>query len=433
MLAVFTIPLTDFELPAEVITLGVIAGLTYAVLGMGLTLTYKSSRVLNFAHGELGALPAIIIPVLVINYGWSYWSAMPLALVASAVGGALMELVVIRKLARSPRLIVLVATIGVSQLFFAIGALIPKEGRLGSAVFPTPFDASITIGNLRLGSGQLLILAVVPVVTVALAVFLQRSRVGMASRAAAENVDAAQLAGVPVRRISLAIWILAGVLAGISAILLGPTRPIVTRVALGPSLMVRALAAAMIGGLGSMPRVFAGGIVIGLVEALVQWNYPTGGTLEVVIFVVVLVSLLARRGLGAAARGGEATSWSLAGTVRDLEARLARKPRVRLTRAAFLVVLIALAVIVAVPMSNSQRVLMSSIALFAIMGLSLVVLTGFAGQVSLGQFAFVGLGAIVGGRMHQLGYPPWMAVLYAVLAGGLVALVIGLPAQAQRG
>src|SRR5439155_1104187 len=64
---------------------------------------------------------------------------------------------------------------------------------------------------------------------------------------------------------------------------------------------------------------------------------------------------------------------------------------------------------------------------------SLVVLTGFAGQVSLGQFAFVGLGALVGGRMHELGYPPWTACLYAVMAGGLAALIVGIPALRIRG
>jgi ABC-type branched-subunit amino acid transport system ATPase component/ABC-type branched-subunit amino acid transport system permease subunit len=91
------------------------------------------------------------------------------------------------------------------------------------------------------------------------------------------------------------------------------------------------------------------------------------------------------------------------------------------------------AFLIAIPASNGQRVLLSGIVLFAAMGLSVVILTGFAGQVSLGQFAFVGLGAVVGGRLHQLGYPAWSSVLYAVAAGGVVALAIGLPALRIRG
>ena len=421
-----------FEVPPEVVVLGLVTGLTYALLGAGLVLVYRSSRVLNFAHGEMGALGASLIPVLVVRYHWSYWEALPTALAVAAAAGAVLELFVIRKLAKAPRLIVLVATIGASQLFFAISSFIPKES-LGSAIYPTPFRASFNVGSLRVNTAEILILIVVPIATAGLVAFYRFTNLGLASRAAAENSDAAQLAGVPVRRVSLAIWTLAGLLAGVSAVLVGPTQPIVTRVALGPQLLVRALGAAMVGGLTSIPQVFLGGVAIGLLEALVKWNYPTGGAFEVALFVVIVVSLLARRGLGALARGGEGTSWSLAGALRPIHPALARHPRVKRARRAGLAALIAGAVLLPVPMSNGHRVLLTGIVLFALMGLSLVVLTGFAGQVSLGQFAFVAVGALVGGRMHQLGYPMWTGVLYAMAAGAVVAIVIGLPSLRIRG
>ena len=421
------------SVPIEVVVLGLITGMTYALLGIGLVLVYKTSRVINFAHGEMGALPAVLIPVLVVNHHWNYWPALLVSLLVAAAAGALTELVVIRKLGSGSRLILMVATIGASQLFFTLNAFIPRRGRLGRATFPTPFHASFHIGTLRLNTGELLILLVVPIVTVALTLFFRSTRVGLASRAAAENSDAANLAGIPVRRISLVVWTVAGLLAGVSAVLVGPTQPIVTRIALGPSLMVRALAAATVGGMTSLPQVFAGGVVIGLVEAVVRWNWPTGGPLELVLFVMILASLLFRRGLGQMLRGGEGSTWSLAGTLRPLDPMLDRLARVRRARAAGLAVVIVLAFVLPLPMSNAHRVLLSSIVLFAAMLLSLVVLTGFAGQVSLGQFAFVGLGALVGGRLHQLGYPAWMGILYALAAGGVAALVIGVPALRVRG
>lgn len=425
--------LFGFEVPAEIVVIGLVTGLTYALLGVGLTLAYKSSRVLNFAHGEMGALPAIIVPVLVVNHGWGYWPALLVALVAAAGTGVAMELAILRPLSRAPRLVVMVATIGASQLFYAINALIPKEGKLGASVFPTPFHGAVTVGTLRVGSGPLLILFVAPILTGALILFLRWTRVGLASRAAAENTDAAQLAGINVRQISLVVWTVAGVLAGASAILLGPTQPIVTRQALGPALLVRALAAAMIGGLTSMPRVFVAGVSIGLLELLLAWNYPTGGIFELILFGLILVSLLVGKDLREAARSAVSSAWSLTGGLRPLEPSIARHPQVRRAKLIFLISVVAIAALMPVLMSNSTRVLMSSVLLFAVMGLSLVILTGFAGQISLGQFAFVGLGAIVGGRMHQLGYPPWMALLYAVIAGGLVALIVGLPALRIRG
>jgi ABC-type branched-subunit amino acid transport system ATPase component/ABC-type branched-subunit amino acid transport system permease subunit len=420
------------DVPIEVIVLGVIAGLTYSLLGVGLVIVYKTSRVINFAHGEMGALAATIMPVAVIRWGWPYWLALALSLAAAAATGAATELVVIRKLVKAPRLIVLVATIGASQLFYAAGAMIPKED-IGSSVFPTPFHRTVTIGSLRLTSGHLLILLAAPLLTAGVAFFLRRTKVGLASRAAAENSDAARLAGIPVNRVSLIVWTIAGALAGASAILVGPTQPIVTRIAVGPGLMLRALTAAMIGGFVSIPAVFAGGVAIGVVEAVIRWNYPTGGVFEITLFVIIVGSMLVRRSLGVRARGGEGTTWSLAGSVRPLPAAIAGLPKVIAARRVLIGGAIAVAALLPVPLSNAHRVLATSIVLFAMMGLSLVVLTGYAGQVSLGQFGFVGLGALVGGRMHQLGYPGWMCLLYAVIAGGAVALVIGLPALRIRG
>jgi ABC-type branched-subunit amino acid transport system ATPase component/ABC-type branched-subunit amino acid transport system permease subunit len=422
----------DLDVPLEVVILGVIAGLTYALLGVGLVIVYKTSRVINFAHGEMGALAATIMPVAVILWDWPYWVALPISLAAAAACGAATELVVIRRLVRAPRLIVLVATIGASQLFYAAGALVPKED-IGSSIFPTPFDWTLTIGSLRLTSGHLLILIAAPLLTLGVALFLQRTKLGLASRAAAENSDAARLAGIPVRRVSLVVWTIAGLLAGASAILVGPTQPVVTRIAVGPGLMLKALTAAMMGGLVSIPAVFAGGIAIGIIEAVVRWNYPTGGVFEITLFLIVVGSMLTRRALGVRSRGGEITTWSLAGAVRPLPAALAANPKVRTARRLLVGGAIALAVSVPLPLSNAHRVLATSVVLFATMGLSLVILTGYAGQVSLGQFAFVGLGALVGGRMHQLGYAGWMCILYAVIAGGLAALVIGLPALRIRG
>ena len=416
--AIATLPGTSFQLPIEVIVLGVIAGLTSSLLAMGLVLTYRSSRVINFAHGEMGALGGLLVPILVTNNHLGYWPAVAAALAASVAAGAFTELVVVRRLGRASRLVGLVATIGLSQLFFAIETLIPK-GRIGAFVYPTPFDADVTIGTLHLDAGSLLILGVVPPITLALALFLRATRLG--------------LAGIRVQRVSLLVWMLAGLLAGISGILLGPTHPVVGGQALGPGLLLRALAAAMIGGLDNLAVTFAAGIGIGVLGALVQYNHPTQGTLDIVLFAVILVSFLARRRLGGAGRTEEGHSWSLVDAAPARDAWSARTRGARLLRSGGPALAVAVAAAAAVPMSNAHRVLLSSIVLFAIMGLSLVVLTGFAGQVSLGQFAFVGLGALVGGRMNQLGYPAPVALLYSVLAGGLAAVVVGLPALRIRG
>ena len=429
-LATFTIPGTSFEVPPELI-LGVVTGLTYSLMGMGLTLVYRSSRVLNFAHGQMGATVALLVPLLVINHGVNYWVSLLAAMAAAVALGALIETRVIRKLERAPRLVMLVATIGISQLLYVVQAFIPK-GRLGTSSFPVPFSWSFTIGGVVLGPGEIMILIFVPLLAIGLSAFLRRTRVGLASRAAAENIDAARLAGVPVHRASLAIWIVAALFAGLGTILVGPTKPI-TDGTIGHDLILRGLAAAMLGGLVSLRLSFLGGIAVGVIEFLVVWNYPTGGVLEVVLFILIAGSFLLRKSLGQIARGGEGSSWSFGGAVRPLNPRILALPRIRKIRRGTLGAVLAAAILVPLVLNNSQRILMASVVIYGMIGLSLTVLTGYAGQISLGQFAFVGIGAIVGGRMQQLGYPSGAALVWAIIAGGIAAVMVGLPALRVRG
>src|SRR3954469_17564035 len=103
-----SVSIVGFEIPIEVVILGAIAGAAYGLFGMGLTLTYQSSRVINFAQGAMGAVPHLLLAYLVVDHGVSYWVALPLALLTAVAAGAALELVVIRRLAHAPRLVVLV-------------------------------------------------------------------------------------------------------------------------------------------------------------------------------------------------------------------------------------------------------------------------------------------------------------------------------------
>ena len=126
----FTVPGTSFDIASNVVILGTITGLTYALIAVGITLVYRTSRVLNFAAGEMGALPAVLIPILVINNSWPYWLALTLSLLGALVLSVGTEAFVIRPLSRGPRLTMLVATIGLAQVFFGLNLLIPRGGEL---------------------------------------------------------------------------------------------------------------------------------------------------------------------------------------------------------------------------------------------------------------------------------------------------------------
>jgi ABC-type branched-subunit amino acid transport system ATPase component/ABC-type branched-subunit amino acid transport system permease subunit len=429
----FTLPFIDFDVPANIVILGLITGLTYALTGVGLTLVFRTSRVLNLAAGEMGALPALLIPILVINHGWPYWPTLVISLAAAALLGGLIEFLVIRRLHRATRLTAMVATIGIAQVLFGITFIIPRAGELTGKQYPTPFNWRLSTGPLVLGPGQLLIAIVVPLSVIGLTWFLRRSRIGRASRASAENAEAAQLAGVPTSRVAFVVWSLAGLLAGLGAILIGPTRPLTITAALGPSLLLRALGAAMIGGLASFGWTFAGGIAIGVIEALILFNYPTGGVLEVVLSLLIIGCLLLKPSLSRAYRSIGEGSWTREGYARALPPTVAREPRVRALRWGTLVLVLALAICAPLVLTPSNQFLLTSVLMIAMVGVSLVVLTGYSGNVSLGQWAFVGVGAAIGGRLYQLGWPHVPAALATVLCGSVIALLIGLPALRIRG
>jgi ABC-type branched-subunit amino acid transport system ATPase component/ABC-type branched-subunit amino acid transport system permease subunit len=417
----------------HLLILGTLTGLVYALLGVGLAVTYKTSRVFNLAIGQMGALAALFIPVLVIKTGMSYWPALVVALCVAAATGAFTDVVVIRTLARSPRLLVMVATLGLAQLFYVAEIFLPHGG-LGSHLYPVPFHATVRITGLRLGAGYLVIVIVVPVVVAAMTAFFQRTTIGLASRAAADNEDAAQLTGIRVRQVSTVMWTVAGLLAGVAGILLGPTQLVGTSDQLiGPTLLLRALTAALLGGLTNLPQVFAGGMAIGIVEAVVRYQWPAGGVLDLVMLGIVVASLLLRRDLRHVVRSTVSSSWSLTGTRPSLPRSVMESRNVRRFRSGGFVVIVAGAVLLGPLLNNGGRVLATTIVVYALMGLSVVVLTGYAGQLSLGQVALVEFGAFVAGRLVQLGYPSWVALSYAVFGGILAAIVLGIPAVRARG
>ena len=420
-----------FEVPVVAVVLGLIVGLSYALLGLGLILIYRSTRVINLAHGEMGALAAAVVAVLVNENRWPYWAASLVALVGAGIVGALVELIVIRRLFAAPRLIVLVATMGVAQLFLFGTFLLNDtiDTRLGG--FPKPFTTTLSLGPLVVQPGELLLVFAVPAIAVGMVLFFRFTGFGVAVRAAAENQDSARLVGIPTRRISTFVWVAAAVLSAATALMLAPGRGLTVTESLGPDLLMRALAAAVLARMTSLPRAVIAGVAIGVIEKVVAWNYSVG-VVELVLFVVVMVALLVQhRG---AVRSTDVSNWSVSALVRPVPRALQHLPIVRAMGWVALGAALLVAVVLPTFLSNSQIYLMTTVVTFAIAGLSVMILTGYSGQISLGQIAFFGIGAAVSYQLTvNLHVPFWIALLLAGLAGALAAVVIGLPALRIRG
>lgn len=419
-------------LSPEFILLGVITGLVYALLAAGLVLIYRSTGVINFAFGELGALCAAVLAKLVLGLGWSYPLALAVAVALGAALGALMELTVVRRLFSSSRLVLLVATIGAAQVFFLAQLLLPLG--TGNSRYPAPFDREVFVGSMLLSGKHFLAIAVVPAVIAMLALFLTRTPQGIAIRAAADNPDAAELAGISSKRVSTMVWAIGGALAALTVVLYNPIRGVLAGVpqpALGPGLLLRALAAALVGRLISLPWALAGGVAIGVVEALLFVNSSNPGAADAVLFALVLVLLLVR---GAATR--EFRLEGFVPTPRPGPIPLVLRGTSilrRLRRMGMAVPLGAAALLPYVFSSADDLFLLSRMLVFAIAAVSVTVLIGWAGQLTLGHFAFVGLGSMVTAALVERGIGFGAALGFAAVAGALAGVLVGAPALRLRG
>lgn len=410
---------------AAIIT-GLVVGMTYALLAAGLVLIFRTFRFINFAHGQIGAFSGLIVAKLVNDAGWSYWIAIAVAIAVAVAVGALVERLVMQPLAGNSTVVLMVASIGVAQLLYAMSFvpfLKPKPGTLVQQGYPTPMDWSWSVSGTVLRSGQLMILLVVPIIGVVMAAMF-RSRFGLRLRAVSTNIEAARLAGVRVKALATQVWMIAGALSAVTAILLGPTRGALATETLGPGLLVRALTAALCGNMTSLPAALMAGVALGVVEQVTLTSTGSSGNTEMVMFGIMVVALVIRaRGLRTGGRGEEDR---LPTTTRTL----AERRNIPLIAGAFVVA--SMLPFLPLLSSNRSAFILAETVVFAIAGLSVYVVVSWTGQLSLGQFAFVGLGAYVGARLSADFTAPFVLLTSGAVAA-LCAALIGLPVSRMRG
>jgi branched-chain amino acid transport system permease protein len=423
-----------WHVPSGVLVQGAIIGSLTSLLALGLALVWRANRVVNFAAGDLGAVPATLAVLLMTStlaLGW--WVALAAGLAVALVVGVLVEFLLVRRFARSPRLILSVATIGIAQLLAAAALLLPRWFTVTGRPIPAPFDLHLTIDPIVFRGNDVAAVVAVPIVLVALALFLRRSDLGIAIRAGSERADRAASLGIPIRRLQTVVWTLATVLAFLAVFLRAGIVGLPIGQVLGPAILLRALAAGVIGRMERLPTVVGAAIVLGVVEQSVLWHWHEPAYVAPVLLVVVVVALLVTGG-PESGRHSEASTWQAAREARPVPRALRRVPEVRLGQGVTYALIVAVLVALPALLTESKLNLATTIVIFGIIGCSLVVLTGWAGHVSLGQVAFVGIGAAVAGAVTaRLGWDLSIGLVIAGIAGAVVATLIGLPAIRNRG
>jgi len=435
-------------IPPGIIVQGLVVGGLNALVAIGLVLIYRAIRVINFAQAAIGGLGAALAVLVVTGSHVSvldnYWVAVPLGIALAVVTGFVVDLFLSWRFTRSPRLVVTVVTIGLAQVLGVLAIEMPRlfsADRAPLSAFTTTFNPTFHVNPLTFGGDDLVAMVVVPVALVALYWFFVRTDTGVAVRAAADSSDRALLLGIPVRRLTRITWMVAAGLSGIGSILAAPLSAPVYGVGLGSFSLAQSmlvpLAAFVLAGMESLPAAVVWSLLIGVLQAAVFSSYHTPVYSEVALFVLILGGLVlmpvVRAWLGRG-EGDDATATALGGAVAvpgvtPIPAALRRLPEILAGRLVVVVLVVAAAVtlpLVAGPTLVDDGILF---AVYATISVALIILAGWAAQISLGQVAITSMGACVAGAfMVHLGLPFLAALLLGGVAGAALATVIGLPA-----
>lgn len=420
------------------LVLGLGNGAVYAALGLALVMTFKSSGVVNFATGAVALYAAytfaflrrgeLLNPIpglparIDVGAPWAVLPAMALSVVMAAILGVVLYLAVFRQMRTAPVLAKAVASIG---LMLVIQALIALQVGVNTpsvaAIFPR--DA-VAIGDNAVAMDRIWLAVVIVGLAILAGLVLRYTRFGVATEAAAESEKGALLTGLSPQRIAVANWALSSATAGIGGIVIAPIVPL-SPVAY-TMFIVPALAAALVGNFSSIAVTVAAGLAIGMLQSEAAHlqirvdSLPDAGLVEAVPLILI-VGFLLLRGQPLPGRGAV------------IRSDLGRSPRPdRPLLPALLGALILLGAILGT--AGSLRLAIITSMIFAVIALSQVVITGYAGQVSLAQLTLAGTGAYALSRFATdlgIGFP-W-SLLLAALAATVIGVIIGLPALRVRG
>ena len=379
---------------------GAVNGLVYGMLAMGIVLVFRSSRVINFAAGNLGLPGAGLLALLALRWNVPFWVAALTAIAVGALFAAVMEVGVVRRLFTAPRVILLVATIGMAQLAQGILLAYPEVGGGIGTRYPIIVDTTLNdVAGLFVTGPQLSALIIAPLLAVGLGLLLDRTPYGRTVQATAANPDLSRVSGIKPKRVSLTIWVIAGVVSTIAVMLLSADRSVSGLETVGLTTMANSLAAAVIARMRSFPLALAGGVVVGITFSLVKFNYPVeGGLFEFVLLIGVLVAVAVQRRRDADPPG----RYSFAPKIRPIPQHLLSIWWVRHLGKIALglggLAAVLLPVIVSTP---SRQITYATILAFGICAVSVAIITGWAGQLSLGQMAFAGIGAVAAASFQR--------------------------------
>lgn len=397
--------------------LGLGSGAITALLAQGIVLIYRGSGVVNFAHGAFAMGGAYIVYELRTLHGWNAIPAFVVAGAAMAVIGVTVQLAVMRPLRTAPPLTRVIATLGVLALMQS-AATIRYGGTSLIEVSSSLPSSGLTLIDVTVSRDRLLLLVIAVGMTIALWAALRYTTLGLALAAAVSNQRAAASLGWSPDMLACLTWAVGGATAALAGALIVPVTGL--SVLTFTFLLISALAAALLGGFNSMPFVLLGGLAIGITQSEFTNYVSVTGAVDAVPFIAIILVLVVR------------------GRSLPLRNFIAERPAVATSgqiNLPLIVVLTSLTWLMFSFVLPEEWTIAATVSLtFGLFALSVVVLTGWTGQLSLAQVALGGSGALVSGLLvAKQGWPFLPALVVGVIAASLGGLLFALPALRTRG
>jgi len=402
---------------------GLLRGNVYALGAVGISLVFGVMNVVNFAQFSFFGLGAMLSWFFIVKIGLPFWLALIVVLVICGAIGLLINVTVVRPLAKFLPLAAMLSTYAISLILDNASQMaFSAQFRVFPDVLPT---SNLHIGNMRFGTSDVVMLGTTAVIMVVMTLFLKYGKVGRAIRATAQDQEAALQMGIPVGRVQHVSFVIASALGGLAgvfiALYVGVANP-----TSGLDVGLTAFVAATLGGLGSLAGAVIGGFALGILEAF-GIHFFGDTAREIVVFVILLVVLIVRPG-GLLGKVPLVSSEPLTGTF------LGKGRPIRIPRWVWVAALLVGGAVIPLVANDYALTTGTQVLIYAIIAAGFTVTAGQAGVLALGQAGPIAIGAYTSALLSlYLHFPFWVALPVAGIVAAVVASILASPIWGVKG
>lgn len=402
---------------------GLLRGNIYALGAVGISLVFGVMNVVNFAQFSFFGLGAMLSWFFIVKIGLPFWLALIVVLVICGAIGLLINVTVVRPLAKFLPLAAMLSTYAISLILDNASQMaFSAQFRVFPDVLPT---SNLHIGNMRFGTSDVVMLGTTAVIMVVMTLFLKYGKVGRAIRATAQDQEAALQMGIPVGRVQHVSFVIASALGGLAgvfiALYVGVANP-----TSGLDVGLTAFVAATLGGLGSLAGAVIGGFALGILEAF-GIHFFGDTAREIVVFVILLVVLIVRPG-GLLGKVPLVSSEPLTGTF------LGKGRPIRIPRWVWVAALLVGGAVIPLVANDYVLTTGTQVLIYAIIAAGFTVTAGQAGVLALGQAGPIAIGAYTSALLSlYLHFPFWVALPVAGIVAAVVASILASPIWGVKG